>query len=196
VDARLFRSVNRFATRTGWAHWFFIGVAKYGIVLLAVALLAGWWLGRRAEPGAVVAVMWSGAAALIALGAAQIIGGAVDRTRPYNAIPTTHTLVARTTDFSFPSDHSTVAGAVAVGLLLAQSKWGTRWLGWSTAAIALLLAFSRVYVGVHYPGDTLAGLALGGVIAAVGLPIVLRLFTPAASKLATTPLRPLVRSAR
>ena len=58
MDARLFRSVNRLATRTGWAHWFFIGVAKYGIVLLAVALLAGWWLGRRAEPGAVVAVMW------------------------------------------------------------------------------------------------------------------------------------------
>ncbi|HEV8295797.1 MAG TPA: phosphatase PAP2 family protein [Acidimicrobiales bacterium] len=189
MDAALYRAVNRFAAHTGWAHWFFIGMAKYGIGLFAIALLAGWWLGRQASaPDGVVAVWWAGGAALIALGIAQLIGNAVDRGRPYTAMPTAHVLTSRTSDFSFPSDHATVAGAVAVGLLLAGAKFGSRRLGWLTVGLALLLAVSRVYVGVHYPGDVFAGLALGGAVAAVGLPLVLFVFRPIEHRLSRTRL--------
>ncbi|MDQ1502506.1 MAG: hypothetical protein QOD57_233 [Actinomycetota bacterium] len=46
MDASLYRAINRLATRTGWAHPLFIAYAKYGVLVFAVLLLAGWWLAR------------------------------------------------------------------------------------------------------------------------------------------------------
>jgi membrane-associated phospholipid phosphatase len=51
------------------------------------------------------------------------------------------------TGFSFPSSHSVIAGAAAVGLLLV-TRGLVAWLG---VLAALLIVFSRVYLGVHYP---------------------------------------------
>ncbi len=83
MDASLYRAVNRLAGRTSWMHWLFVGIARYGIALFAVALLIGWVLARNADsPDGVVAVWWTGGAALVALGVGQVIGNAVDRARP------------------------------------------------------------------------------------------------------------------
>ena len=193
MDARLYRSINSLAARTGWAHGFFTATARYGIVLFGAALLVGWWSARsEGSPGAMAAVVWAGGASLVALGLAQLIGGAIDRARPYTAMPASHVLVARTSDFSFPSDHSTVVGAVAVGLVLAGHRYRSPRLGRIVCFGAVVLAFSRVYVGVHYPGDVIAGLALGGATAALGLPLATRLLAPLATHLAESPLRRLV----
>lgn len=164
LDARLFRAVNRLADRTTWAHGAVIGYAKYGIALFAVLLLVGWW-GARAHGNLdqMARLLWAGAAALVAVGLNQLVGSAVDRARPTTAMPTMHLLISRTGDFSFPSDHAVVAGAVAAGLVLAHRRLGT-----VAVALALLMAVARVYVGAHYPGDVLAGLALGGLVAVVG----------------------------
>ena len=62
--------------------------------------------------------------------------------------------------FSFPSGHATVAFACATVLALAVPR-----LRWWLYALAALIAFSRVYVGVHYPGDVLVGALLGVAIA-------------------------------
>jgi membrane-associated phospholipid phosphatase len=192
MDAAAYRAVNRLSAHTAWMHWLFIAVAKYGIVLFALALVMAWWIARRSGPEAVAAVVWAGAIALGALGLAQVIGGAVDRARPYTAMPTAHVLISRTTDFSFPSDHAAVSGAVAAGLLVAARRCDLRQLAGTALAIAVLMAFSRVYVGVHYPSDVLAGLALGAGVAVVGAPLARRLLDPLPRRLADTPLRPLV----
>ena len=63
-------------------------------------------------------------------------------------------------DWSFPSNHATIASATAVGLALA---WRAL-LPW-VAALASLMVFSRVFVGVHYPRDVVVGLLLGAVVA-------------------------------
>ena len=55
-----------------------------------------------------------------------------------------------------PSDHAVVAGAVIVGVLLYNWR-----LGLAATVAGLALAFDRVYVGAHYPGDVPAGLVLG-----------------------------------
>jgi membrane-associated phospholipid phosphatase len=193
LDSSLYRSINRFQINTPWLHGVFAAVAGYGIVFFGVVLLAAWWIGRQTDDRHAVALtIWSGAAALIAVEIGQLIGGAVNRARPYAAMPASHALTARTTDFSFPSDHSTAAGAIAVGLLLAARPGRARLIAWITVAAALTLAFSRVYVGVHYPGDVLAGLALGAVVTAVGAWPALRLLEPFVGWLAKTRLRPLV----
>ncbi|MEO8693301.1 MAG: phosphatase PAP2 family protein [Acidimicrobiales bacterium] len=193
MDAALYRSVNRFAARTHWAHSSFVAMAKYGIVLFALALVVGWLSARHADSSdGVIVVIWSGAAALIALGIGQVIGNAVDRARPYTAMPASHVLIARSADFSFPSDHATAAGAVAVGLLFAGRRYGSSMLGLVTGCLALLLAVSRVYAGVHYPGDVVAGLALGAAVAAAGVPLALWLLRPVVRWLDHTPARALV----
>lgn len=187
MDGSLFRWINRMADRTGWAHGFFTGYATYGIALFAALLLAAYLDGRRhSDLRAVAGSVWAAGAALVALGIGQLIGGAVDRARPYTAMPGVHVLIDRSADFSFPSDHATVVGAVAAGLLFTNRRWGI-----IAAVLALLMAFTRVYVGAHYPGDVIAGLALGAIVAAAGR-IIVRLLTRIAGWLAQTPLRPLV----
>lgn len=98
-----------------------------------------------------------------------------------------HVLIARTADFSFPSDHATVAGAVAAGLLMTNRRWGT------VAAVAAgTMAFTRVYVGAHYPADVLAGLTLGAVVAVAGGLFIVPVICQFVTRLARTRLRPVV----
>jgi undecaprenyl-diphosphatase len=100
-------------------------------------------------------------------------------------------LVARSTDYSFPSDHAVMAGAVTAGILLAH-----RTLGLVAAALALLMAATRVYVGAHFPLDVVAGLAVGALVAlvssALAQPLVRRLVDVGSR----TPLRVLLTASR
>jgi undecaprenyl-diphosphatase len=191
VDRSLYERINDFADHTAWAHGFAKAFAKYGIVVFGILLLAAWWQARCSTdaPAAVAMVVWAGAAPLAALAVAQVINGVVDRSRPYVSIPSAHVLISRSADASFPSDHSTAAGAVAIGLLIAGAALARRRLGIIATGVALLLAFTRVYVGIHYPSDVVAGLALGGIVAVALAPLARHLLTPIARWAATTPLR-------
>ncbi len=191
MDSSWYRRINEFADRTGWAHGLLRGYAKYGIALFAILLLAAWWQARHRDdaPTAVALVMWAGAAPLAALAVAQVINHVVDRSRPYVAMPSAHVLISRSADASFPSDHSTAAGAVAVGLLVAGSALGSRRVDIVAAVAAIGLAFARLYVGVHYPSDVIAGLGLGAIVAVALAPLARRLLAPIARWATTTPLR-------
>jgi undecaprenyl-diphosphatase len=190
MDGSIFRWINRLAIRSGWAHGFFTAYAKYGIVLLALLLCVAYLSGRQHnDVRAVAGSVWAAAAAVIALGIGQVIGGVIDRARPYEAMSGILVIVDKTTDFSFPSDHATAVGAVAVGLLFTNRRWGT-----IATILAVLMAFARVYVGAHYPGDVLAGLVLGGAIAALGRIVVVPMLTDVTGWLSRTRLRPIVVS--
>jgi undecaprenyl-diphosphatase len=162
-------------------------MAKDGIALFAITLLAAWWLGRReCSPRKVALAVWAAVAAVVALILVQPIASAADEARPFVVLHFTP-LIAHARDAGFPSDHATGAGAIAAGLLFVSWR-----LGLVTALLALLIAFSRVYVGVHFPQDVLAGLALGAVVAVIGVFVVVPVLTRLVAWLARTPLRPLV----
>ncbi len=185
MDGSIFRWINQLANRTGWAHWFFANYANYGIVLFALLLVATYLdARRRRDVRGVAGSVWAACAALIALGIGQVIGGAVNRVRPYAAMTNVHVLIDRTTDFSFPSDHATAVGAVAVGLLLTNRR-----LGKVAALLAVLMAFARVYAGAHYVGDVVAGLALGAITAAAGRVVAMPLLTRLTTAVSRTRLR-------
>jgi undecaprenyl-diphosphatase len=130
-------------------------VGSFGIVwlLLAVAISGfSWsrpWLWTRV-----------GAAILLAESASGALKFAVERDRPPVSRPVPEPLLESPSTYSFPSGHATVAFACATVLALAVPR-----LRWPLLALAVLVASSRVYVGVHYPGDVLAGAVLGVAIA-------------------------------
>ncbi|GAA1362000.1 hypothetical protein GCM10009596_20950 [Arthrobacter rhombi] len=123
-----------------------------GVVILAVACLLLW--SRRGLPtalafGSTVSVAWLPAA----LG--KIL---VDRARP--PLTVTHALVPELGGDSFPSGHTELAASLVLGavLVIAVTPRDRRLIGGIGAAFVLVVAVSRLYLGVHYPTDVLGSL--------------------------------------
>ncbi|MGE5289357.1 MAG: phosphatase PAP2 family protein [Micromonosporaceae bacterium] len=191
VDKTLFLDVNHFAQHTGWLHAPMLAYATYGVALFGLLLVAGWWASRRrGDPKAMAAAIWALIGTIIAVAVAQPINHAVAEARPWQSLPHILALAGHSTDFSFPSDHATMAGAVTAGLLLYNRR-----LGIISALAAVLMCFARVYVGAHYPQDVAAGLALGVVVVLVGYAVVRIPLGALVARLSATPLRPLFASA-
>ncbi len=127
---------------------------SFGAIWLLLAVVLSGLAWRRPT----LAVR-TGATILVA---EAVSGGAkewLDRDRPPLGDPDPAPLVPLPATSSFPSGHATVAFACATVLALAVPR-----LRWPLFGLAALVAFSRVYVGVHYPLDVLAGAALGVLI--------------------------------
>lgn len=103
---------------------------------------------------------------LAALAAGVLVGNVclknlIARPRPCWLDNSVRLLVSSPTDYSFPSGH-TLSSAIGAAVLTKTD----RRLGWAAIPIAAVIAFSRLYLFVHYPSDILAGAVLG---AAIGL---------------------------
>jgi len=134
-------------------------VGEFGIMfaMVLVALWCWWSVRRRGTTEdsvtAVAGLVWAPLAAGIALLVNIPIRGFVERPRPFFDHKGLEVLVKGKTDFSFVSDHATMAMAIAVG-------------------------FCRVYMGVHYPTDVIGGLALGTAVALLLAPLAMMMLTP------------------
>jgi undecaprenyl-diphosphatase len=80
----------------------------------------------------------------------------IQRVRPCNVLQDIHLLVNCTRAYSFPSSH---AMNIFTGCILLSYSY--RKMRVLLVVVAILVSYSRVYVGVHYPFDVLAGVALG-----------------------------------
>jgi undecaprenyl-diphosphatase len=157
--------------RVGWLDPFFLALTVVGyaaLVWVALALLLSLAAHRPPLPAllAVGATVWS-VDIFIA-----ILKEAIDRPRPFRAIPNADPLTTVTVGHSFPSGHAATSFAGAV-MLAVFFRRALPWL----LLLAVGIAFSRVYVGVHYPGDVLVGAAIG-VLWALGWLAIFRLLGP------------------
>ena len=90
-----------------------------------------------------------------------VVKAAEPRGRPYAVLPGTRLLVSPENDSSFPSGHTLiVAGGAVVALVCLRKAFSI-----PLTIEAALVSYSRIYVGVHYPTDVIAGALLGTSVA-------------------------------
>lgn len=152
-EHQLFYIVNQ-KIRHPALDWFFSYITHLGgaTITILATIAIGLFGGAR----------WSmaGWESLIALAVSHIPVAIMKRTyprlRPYLVLPETNTCKNPLTDHSFPSGHSTAIFSVVVPLTAALPI-----LGLVLLPLASLVSVSRIYLGLHYPSDCVAGIAIG-----------------------------------
>jgi membrane-associated phospholipid phosphatase len=124
--------------------------------LLSLAGLVAWTAWRTSWIDALLVTV----AAVAAYGMSEAVKLVVDEERPCRVFTEFAVDCPPSGDLSFPSNHATVAGAIAAGLIVVAPR-----LGAVAVPLALFVALMRVVGGVHYPHDVLAGLLLGAATA-------------------------------
>ena len=153
MNERLFLAINRLSHSSGFLDALMVFCAQY-IPLILIAFVAYLWiLAKRAGREMAVRAALSGGLALVL---ARIVG-----LFQYQAIPSVlglgRPLILHAANNSFPSDHVSFSFGIAMSLLFSGST-----ILWPQAVLlAVLVAFARVFVGVHFPVDVLAGALVG-----------------------------------
>ncbi|WP_165425581.1 phosphatase PAP2 family protein [Streptomyces sp. BK022] len=173
-----------------WLDQLVSGYSSYGLALFALLMVIGWWRARHRDAAQAVKALAAPVLTVLAFVVSSSLKQAVQENRPCQSL---HVITLEACpaagDWSFPSNHATLAAAAAVALWIVSAR-----LGVIATIGALAMAASRVWVGAHYPHDIVAGLAVGALVAAL-LALPLRRHADAlAGLLIRGRLRPLVVS--
>ncbi|MDQ3860891.1 MAG: phosphatase PAP2 family protein [Actinomycetota bacterium] len=149
----------------------FLGsINDYGVIWLVLLGVLAALSGKTGRWAAL-----TGLAGLVAgLACSEVLKSIVMQPRPFVSLPDVRLLVSPSSSYSFPSVNTTYAFAASSGASLTARRLLGRlpaW-GWGLLALAIAVSYSRVYVGVHYPGDVLGGallgISIGWLVASIG----------------------------
>jgi undecaprenyl-diphosphatase len=129
-----------------------ITATLYGVQFMVLLVVVQWW-SRADRTHVRHTALAAGLSFVLAIAINHVIILFIHRIRPYDA-GVTHLIVSRSSDWSFPSDHSAAAMAIAAAFALQGLPKRTACF----LILALLVCFSRIYVGSHYFTDVLGGI--------------------------------------
>ncbi|NHA02763.1 phosphatase PAP2 family protein [Mucilaginibacter sp. HC2] len=155
LDVDILKSINpRYPTSLYWRNtsnsaYYVAGAASFGTLIYGFASN-----NATIKRNASETFINLGASVLIT----QLIKVGVNRTRPADRYPDEIFVNSPTHNYSFPSGHTSLAFATATTLSMQYKKW---YVTVPAYAWASSVAYSRMYLGKHYPTDVLAGAAVG-----------------------------------
>lgn len=174
LNYQLFYLINATPASPEWTIDFATFLAK-DLISIVPALAAILWLwGPRSQVKAQRQLVIKVAMALgVSVLVSYILGHVFPHDRPF-VDHVGYTFLHHAPDDSFPSDHGTVIFTFALAFLF----WHRLWSGALLMAIAAAIAWSRVYLGVHWPLDMVGGL-LAGMCGCLGAALIWHTFGPA-----------------
>ena len=138
-----------------------VAVANYALYAVALGAVGAWLLTpREGKLQLAVAAVIAAVAVLIAV---KVSGAIWADPRPF-VVDGRPPLIPHAADNGFPSDHTTLATAIAVVVLSVRRRWGAALL-----LLALALGLARVAAHVHHVPDIIGGIVIGALCAAVGV---------------------------
>jgi undecaprenyl-diphosphatase len=160
INSLLFSLINAGPGLAGWPLLGAVFAAEWIIMLVPAGLVMLWLRGSVTEREAAVRALVT---AVCALTVSMLIGMMWPHPRPFVAA-VGHTFMHHAADSSFPSDHATSMFSVTLALMLSHAPQARRF-GAFLLPSSLLVAWSRVYLGVHWPMDMVGGFLVSAAMA-------------------------------
>lgn len=159
LNVQGFRMINNLGKEFPFLNPPFVFIAEYLLVLLAIAVLMFFFVPQiQNRLMAVCALLAVILAELIRIPAGMLHSNL----QPFAELANVNQLIDKTIGNSFPSDHTILFFSICVTFALFQRRFAWLWL-----SIAVLVGISRIWVGVHYPADVLAGALIAAVSAGI-----------------------------
>jgi undecaprenyl-diphosphatase len=159
LDTALFRLINEQGQNSffNWFMPFMTELKNFTYVLIALGI---WILWKEKKAGLIFLVFIGLTLTITDQLSSHILKNIIGRVRPCHVLENVHLLTDCNTSYSFPSSHA--VNIFAAALFLAQPL---KRLAPVFYVIAAIVAYSRIYIGIHYPLDVLGGAAIGLLIA-------------------------------
>jgi len=189
IDGSLFTSVTDFARDTRWLNTPLDLWTNAGLGVFAILMAVGWWRARRRDDRSMTLALAAPVAVVFAFAVAEAVKKFVAEVRPCYSLPHDYFVSAcpAPTDYAFPSGHTTVAFGTVAALWLLERR-----LAWIAALFGVFEAFTRVYLGDHYPHDVLGAAVLAVPVALVVSAVCGRLAVAPVARLRTGVLQPVL----
>ena len=153
VNIDVFRAINDLGKEYDSLNPIAIFIADYMVYVLLIGLIVYWFTRTNQNRMMVIQSVF---AFVLAEVLGKIAGLFNSHFQPFVELPHVNKLIEHAVDNAFPSDHSILFFSVCFSIWLVRKKEGWVWL-----TVACLVGVSRIWVGVHFPGDVLTGTLIG-----------------------------------